>query len=160
MESSLSGKGWTKFVLPGREMCSLSFARAGLRISNRGLCGLLQRHAARTALIDDHATESTSEPNSPARKPTDTRRYSSAATPSRVFDAHEVPPRRSLRQTTPRHRDQFATPYSLPLHTHREQPQPGACTNYGDQLRIQRTGDVPRLTSHDSTNSPPRDEAP
>ena len=156
MKTSLRVKKWTKFVLPGREMCNLSRARAGLRISNNGQAFT----PSGKVRITNRATESTAESNSSVHMPTGMRRCSSVATPSRVFDAPEAPPQRFLRQTTPHRLDPFAIPYSLPRHTQQERRLPGACKNYGGQLRIPHTGDVPRPAIRDSTNSPLRDAVP
>ena len=159
MKTSLRVKEWTKFVLPGREMCNLSRARAGLRVSSNGHVGVDFTPCGKVR-ITNRATESTAESNSSVHMPTGMRRCSSVATPSRVFDAHEAPPQRFLRQTTPHRLDPFATPYSLPPHTQQERRRPGVCKNYDGQLRIPHTGDVPRPTIRDSTNSPLRDAAP
>ena len=98
MKSSLVVNAEPKFVLPRREMCTLSLARSELRVSGNGpVCTVVQHHTARTVINNGRSIVSKSDPSSPVRKPTGTKLCSSAATPSLSLGAHGTMRRRLLR---------------------------------------------------------------
>ena len=97
MKLSLGVEAETKFALPRREMCTLSFACTNLRVNRSGpVCAAVQHHATRTVINNGRAIVSKSEPNSSVRRPTGTKLCSSAATPSLSLGAPGTVRRRLL----------------------------------------------------------------